>query len=452
MSSVSVVFDLRYTDLELFESARNAFTTAVGEMLALSRAAVFVRGEQWPRVEVFAANGSRLLPVWDAARDTNVMADAMRILSALTPVRSPARDTNQCVVDSLQQLLYFTAHPTTDSLRSLFFFTTFTTISDFSRLVHSAKILAIPFMEHAWVSLHLDATAMTTTSLALTPAIRSIRCPIAPLVIRSVIQQSLAAFLQLQRHVPVSLRFGRYTVPCAARRSFFALPTRCCTAEDFDMTREGGTGESNGDSAIMLLTGRHVCISHFERERWVTQEVALTAEGVVSSDAVSEEALYGDGWTLCPKDSGQGERHPEEWMYHLSNELKGDVLILTTQQPHLDPPHQLALPVSTFVGFFLRPTQLYLRALIPPELLCEQLESVGACATRYRHDAALSDELKKTMNTLRTDSAVLRLRRPAGVCRTLVQLQRSQQFTLQLGKSQGAVKRGAAQPLHALHR
>ncbi|KAF8275581.1 hypothetical protein TcBrA4_0136830 [Trypanosoma cruzi] len=452
MSSVAIVFDLRYTDRDLFESARETFVTAVGEMLALSRAASFLRGEPWLRVEIFAANGTCLVPAWDAAFDANNVADAMRILSTLDPVRSPARDTDHCVVDALQRLLYTAANGGADSFRGLLFLTTFTTIHDFSRRVHSTKILAIPFMENFWVSLHLDATAITTTSLALTPAIRLIRCSIGPLVLRSAIQQALSPFLKLQRHVPVSLRFGCYNVPCAARHSFFSLPTRCCTAGDFDLTRKGCAEECSGDSAILFLYGRHVCTSHFERERWATKEVALTVEGILSSDAVSEELLYGDGWTLCPKETEPCERRPEEWMYHLSKELQGDVLILTTQQPHLDPPHQIALPASTFVGFFLRPTLLYVRALIPPELLAEQVESVGACATRYRHDAALSDDIKRTADNLRSASASTLLRRPVGVCRALAQLRRSQQFTLKLESSQGPTKRGSAYSLHSLHR
>ncbi|RNC57206.1 hypothetical protein TcCL_ESM05200 [Trypanosoma cruzi] len=155
---------------------------------------------------------------------------------------------------------------------------------------------------------------------------------------------------------------------------------------------------------------------------------------------------------LCPKETEPCERRPEEWIYHLSKELQGDVLILTTQQPHLDPPHQIALPASTFVGFFLRPTLLYVRALIPPELLAEQVESVGACATRYRHDGALSDDIKRTADNLRSASASTLLRRPVGVCRALAQLRRSQQLTLKLEGSQGPTKRGSAYSLHSLHR
>ncbi|KEG12321.1 hypothetical protein DQ04_01801060 [Trypanosoma grayi] len=441
---VTIVFDLRYADMELFESARSTFITTVGEMLALSCAAALVKGGACRRVEVFAANASRLVPVWNATHHASNAAEAVQLLNGLAPLRCPSRETDQCVVDALQEL-----QRAAGVQRNLLFFTTFTTINDFSRLIHAAKLLAIPFMDSVSVSIHLDVTALTTTVLVLTPAIRCVRSPIAPSSVRGAVQQALTPFLQLQQQVNVSLRFGRYTVPCRARRSFFLLPSRCCAAEDI------GVEEASGDAAdreTLVLCGRVACTSQYERERWTAREAVLTVDGIVGADAVSDDMLYGDGWVLRPMESDAYDRSPAEWLHHLATELREEVLLLTTQQPLLDPPHQLALPCSTFVGFFLQPTQLYLRSVIPHELRVERVESVGAYGTRHRLDAALAGEIKSAADALRGDSERLLEGGALGVCRLLAQLRPNQRLLLHIEKCQAPARRGGAYPLHAQHR
>ncbi|ORC89106.1 uncharacterized protein TM35_000131100 [Trypanosoma theileri] len=430
-------------------------------MLTLSRVTAMMKGTTTTtsRVVVTAVNGNRgsngFLPVWNNTNDTNNnQMDPLRLLNTLSPVRSPGRETDQCVVENLYHLLLPADIHTSESHHFILFFTSFTTINDFSRLIHSAKLLAIPLMGSSCISMHLDTTALTTTSLSLTPSIRCLRCSIIPSSVRSVLQQTLASLLQLQRHVPLSLHFGRYIIPCTARRSYFHIPTRCCAMEDFN-TSKVNTEEFRIDvdeNDTLVFCGRSVCSSQFERERWTSKEVVLTVDSIISNQEMSDDILYGDGWILQPQETKHHERSPEEWLYHLSQEVQNDLLILTTQQPQLDSPHQLALPSSTFVGFFLKPTQLYIRRLIPPELWIEQGESLGSNNMRYRLDTALTVELKKTADTLRANGTNLSWKKPIGVCRMLTQLKLNHEFTLHLEKSQSQTKRNGAFPLHSHHR
>ncbi|AAZ11244.1 uncharacterized protein TEOVI_000499200 [Trypanosoma equiperdum] len=468
--TVTVVFDLRYTDWELFDSSREVFITTVGNLFAIALSNLSQK--QPYSLRLMATSGTSLLPVYDSACDrdntkktgifnadkstcggsSNVF-DVVRSLSELTPVRSPSRDTDRHVVGILQRQH---KNYSSDKLQhhSLIFFTTFTTIGDFSNLVHSTVPAALPFLNDRWVSIHLDATAFTTTSLALTPATRSIRCPIAPACIRTALQQALATALSpVLPLVQVSLRYGRYTVPCIANRTYFTIPGRCCAAKDLEDTND--VEERN----TLVFCGGRVCSSEYEREYHTTQELVLTASGIVNADVVDDAHLYGEAWVLRGCESlGGYTRSPGEWLHHLATELRGDALLLRTQQPLLNPPHQLAFPSSLFVGFFMRSDEMYLRAVIPPELRVERVESIALKASNSggggRLDPTLAAELRKATEALRDCRGEVELRQPVGVCRVLTQLRLnpSLQLRLEALQTEGAVRRTLIRPLHSHRR
>ncbi|KAG8347858.1 hypothetical protein TRVL_01312 [Trypanosoma vivax] len=436
--TVTVIFDLRYRDLDLLTVSRETFVATVGEMFTISRATPLQDANQrklpvQQRIQLLAVNGTFTFSVYDSVYEgDDYSSDVYSIVQRLTmlsPVQSSS-DTDQQVMEVLQR-----EEPpsvTNDGPRPycIFFFTSFMSINNFSSLAHTMLHQNAPFTSRSWLSVHLDGTAFTTTTLTLSPTTRSVRCPIAPICIRTVLQSSLAPALRLDTSISVSIRYGRYTVPCVARRGHLLLPPRCCVADDLFKSSgpsEVICGEIVGGQEALVFCGASVCSSKYEHHRLASQEAVLTTNGILSAETLRDDMLYGDGWIVHGKESlSENQPSPETWMRHLADELRGDVLFFSTQQPLLDPPHQLALPASTIVGFFIGPNEMYLRLLVPPELRVERVESIAACGGNVsagcRTDATLVAQIKKTADTLRAESSVLLLRKPAGVCRALSEL------------------------------